>query len=57
MNVLNYVLSNIKSQAVKEYRWQVFSISYIVRGVDDAEEVKAIFNKEVTNPVMQAAFQ
>ncbi len=57
LNVLNYVLSNIKSQAVKEYLVASFSISYIdSEGVDDAEEVKAIFNKEVTNPVMQAAF-
>ena len=57
LNVLNYVLSNIKSQAVKEYLVASFSISYIdSEGVDDAEEVKAIFNKEVTNSVMQAAF-
>ena len=57
LNVLNYVLSNIKSQAVKEYLVASFSIYYIdSEGVDDAEEVKAIFNKEVTNPVMQAAF-
>lgn len=57
LNVLNYVLSNIKSQAVKEYLVASFSISYIdSEGVDDAEEVEAIFNKEVTNPVMQAAF-
>ena len=57
LNVLNYVLSNIKSQAVKEYLVASFSISYIdSEGVDDAEEVKAIFNKEVTNSGMQAAF-
>ena len=57
LNVLNYVLSNIKSQAVKEYLVASFSISYIdSEGVDDAEEVKAIFNREVTNSVMQAAF-
>ena len=57
LNVLNYVLSNIKSQAVKEYLVASFSISYIdSEGVDDAEEVKAIFNKEVTNSVMRAAF-
>ena len=57
LNVLNYVLSNIKSQAVKEYLVASFSISYIdSEGVDDAVEVKAIFNNEVTNSVMQAAF-
>ena len=57
LNVLNYILSNIKNQAVKEYLVSSFSISYIdSEGVDDAAEVKAIFDKEVTNPVMQAAF-
>ena len=36
LNVLNYVLSNIKSQAVKEYLVASFSISYIdSEGVDD----------------------
>ena len=57
LNVLNYILSNIKSKAVKEYLVTSFSLSYIDgEGVDDAAEVKAIFDKEVTNPVMQAAF-
>ena len=57
LNVLNYILSNIKNQAVREYLVSSFSISYIdSEGVDDAAEVKAIFDKEVTNPVMQAAF-
>lgn len=57
LNVLNYILSNIKSKAVKEYLVTSFSLSYIDgEGVDDAAEVKAIFDKEVTNPVMQAVF-
>lgn len=57
MNQLNYTLQNIKNQKLKEYLVGMFSIAYIdSEGIDDAAEVKKIFDETVTDVTAKEAF-
>lgn len=58
MKKLNYVLQNIKNQKVKDYLIGVYAIDYVGNeGVGEADEIKAIFDANVTSPVIKEAFE
>ena len=57
MNELNYILQNIKNPKVKEFLIGTFAIEYIdSEGIGRADEVKKIFEENVTDPVIKQAF-
>ena len=54
---LDYVVKNITNPKIKEYLVGSFAIGYIGKeGVADADDIKAIFEKHVTDPILKAAF-
>lgn len=58
MQQLNYALENIKEPQVRQFLIASFAYDYVdSEGVDNAEDVKKIFEENVTDPQMKAAFQ
>ena len=58
MMKLNYVTAHITNPKIKEYLIGVYAISYIgTEGVNRAADIKKIFDDNVTDPVIRAAFE
>lgn len=58
MRRLNYTLGNIQEPKIKEFLIASFAYDYVdSEGVDEAEDVRKIFEENVTDPQMKAAFQ
>ena len=58
MMKLNYVTAHITNPKIKEYLIGVYAISYIgTEGVNRAADIKKIFDDNVADPVIRAAFE
>lgn len=58
MRQLNYTLENIKEPKIKEYLIASFAYDYVdSEGVDEAEDINKIFEENVTDPQMRAAYR
>lgn len=55
---MNYTLENIKNPKIKEFLIATFAYEFVdAQGVDQAEDVREIFEANVTDAQMKAAFQ